>query len=263
MEYKMTNSRFLFAIIGSLALHGGLVYYHLLNQSDSSKIMMPINAPVTAIAVTQAMLEKHIAKVDEIVDDSGGAIYSPIEVDKAVIEVAKAPSEKAKDGQSSKKPIIPTKKPENPRKTEPKKRIETEKKVKKDKSDEIEQQAKVGENQAESVASGEGGAQKNAVAGENITDIRLAYLAKVRNELERHKQYPRRARAMQIQGSVVVHFQITQQGDLVNATIVKSERSEILGKAVLDATKQYKSVGERPAGVSPLVSLVIHFNLDK
>lgn len=262
MECKMTNSRFLFAIIGSLALHGGLVYYHLLNHSDSSKIMMPINAPVIAIAVTQAVIEKHIVKVDEIIDDSGGAIHSPIEVDKAAIEVAKARSEKAKDGQSSKKPIIPTK-PEKPRKIEPKKRIETEKKTKKDQSDEIEQQAKLGENQAESVASGEAGTQKNSVAGENITDIRLAYLAKVRNELERHKQYPRRARAMQIQGAVVVHFQITQQGDLVNATIVKSERSEILGKAVLDATKQYKSVGERPAGVSPLVSLVIHFNLDK
>lgn len=92
--------------------------------------MMPINAPVIAIAVTQAVIEKHIVKVDEIIDDSGAAIHSPIEVDKAAIEVAKARSEKAKDGQSSKKPIIPTK-PEKPRKIEPKKRIETEKKTKK------------------------------------------------------------------------------------------------------------------------------------
>lgn len=257
----MTNLRLMPAVMFSLMLHGGFIYYNLFARPDFARVSAPIDVMVITVAVTQSLIEKQISVVEEIhTIDGGGYVSLQAEAKNAVIEVTKEKSQK--EGKSTKKQVN-IQKPEKSQKIEHRNVAKTKQVIEKIKSDEVEQQFKQGTGQAESLASGELGEQKAATSGENTRDVQLKYLAKVRNELERHKKYPRRARAMQIEGLVVVHFQITPQGELINAYVVESKYSEVFGKAVLDAIKRYKSVGVKPTSVNEFVSLEIHFNLDK
>ncbi|QCJ70227.1 hypothetical protein C9446_10390 [Providencia heimbachae] len=258
----MTHLRFVYAVIGSLLLHAGLLYYSHQISSVSAKITVPINSTVMTVSMDQFLLEKHIAKVEEVTVDTGGVINSSVEVEKAVIEVAKERSEIASEDRSPKTKANL----EKPRKTpeiQPIKRVKSTIIAKKLNIDDTEQQFKAGENQTQLQATGLQGEQQTVMVGENINDIRLSYLAKVRNELDRHKKYPRRARTMHMEGSVIVHFQITPQGELINVSVVESEHSKIFGNAVLDAAKRYKSVGVKPENVNALNSIRIQFSLDK
>ena len=258
----MINLRFTSAVMLSLVLHYGFVYYSLLTNHDFAKISSPINAAVITIAVTQSAVEKHIFKVAESQAEEGEIIRSQVVVAKAKIDVSKEQSKTHKDNKLARKQAD-NHKLKKTQEFEPKKLMKSKQLDDKSEHDEIEQQLKQGTGQAESRVSGELGEQKTTASGENTNDAQLKYLAKVRNELERHKKYPRRARAMQIEGLVVVHFQITPQGELINAYVVESKYSEVFGKAVLDAVKRYKSVGEKPTSVNAFVSLEIRFNLDK
>lgn len=249
-------------MVVSLLLHGGLVYYSLLISSASAIKAAPMHATVMTITMTQFQLEQQIAKVTETATDSGGIINSPVELEYAAIKVAKEPSDS--DDQNHlgntqhevNKPKelaeVPLKKKSRPNKTEEKKR-----------NDDVEQQFKAGNTQVSSQERGLRGEQDTPAMGDESNNLRLNYLAKVRNEFERHKKYPRRAKTMGIEGSVVVNFQITPQGELINVSIIDSEYSEIFGKAVLNSAKRYRSVGPKPEGVKELNQIQIHFLLDK
>ncbi|WP_369311248.1 energy transducer TonB [Providencia rettgeri] len=258
----MTHSRFITAMVASLALHCGLIYYSQHVGTALAKIAVPVNATVMTLAMTQFLLEKHVSTVDEVISDSGGQISSPIELEQAIIEVAKEQNETDNEDRSAKTtPAVS--KPKEQVKKQPKKKVESKEVVKKPNSDEVEQPSKAGESEITSQASGVQGNQQTVAVGEQLEDIRLSYLAKVRNELERHKKYPRRARTMGIEGSVVLHFQLTSQGELINVSIVSSEHNEIFNKAVLNAVKRYRSVGPKPESVKALNQIQIHFLLDK
>ncbi|EMN0827547.1 energy transducer TonB [Providencia rettgeri] len=258
----MTYSRFVYAVIVSLLLHGGLTYYSLRSSSVSAKILVPINSDVITVALSQLLVEKQIAKTEEPLVGSGGLMSSSVELESALIEVAKTNSETHSEDSSSKTKIN-LNKPKKSSESENKKRVISKEIVEKINHDETEQQFKEGDNQIESLASGEQGEQKTRMVGDNSNDIRLNYLTRIRNELERHKKYPRRAKMMNKEGHVVVHFEITPQGELTNVYIVRSEHSEMFGKAVLDATRRYRSVGVKPEGVNALNSLTIYFSLEK
>nr|WP_307862920.1 hypothetical protein [Providencia rettgeri] len=79
----------MYAVIVSLLLHGGLTYYSLRSSSVSAKILVPINSDVITVALSQLLVEKQIAKTEELLVGSGGLMSSPVELESALIEVAK------------------------------------------------------------------------------------------------------------------------------------------------------------------------------
>ncbi|HGN1705032.1 TPA: energy transducer TonB [Providencia rettgeri] len=258
----MTYLRFLYAMVVSLLLHGGLAYYSLLISSASAIKAAPIYATVMTITMTQFQLEQHITRVNETITDSGGVFNSPVELEYAAIKVARGPSD-SHDQNHLGKTQLEVSKPKELAEVTLKKKNRLNKLEEKKRNDEVEQQFKAGDALVSSQERGLQGEQRTSAMGDESNNLRLNYLAKVRNELERHKRYPRRARAMGIEGFVVVNFQITPQGELINVSIIDSEYSEIFGKAVLNSVKRYRSVGPKPESVKALNQIKIHFSLEK
>ena len=66
---------------------------------------------------------------------------------------------------------------------------------------------------------------------------REAYLEMVRLRIENEKRYPEEARSSRIEGSVVVGFVITPDGNIKTVEIVKRSRSPYLDEAAITAVK--------------------------
>ncbi len=78
------------------------------------------------------------------------------------------------------------------------------------------------------------------ISDSNIADYTSPrdYLEMVRNTIQRHKQYPQRARSRQVEGRVTLQFVIHPDGTLQNATVIKSSRHEVLDEAALQALQR-------------------------
>lgn len=64
-----------------------------------------------------------------------------------------------------------------------------------------------------------------------------SYLEMVRLKIEKHKKYPDIARIRQKEGRVTIRFVITPEGDVREATVVKTSRHRALDTAALQAVK--------------------------
>ncbi|MDX7992177.1 energy transducer TonB [Xenorhabdus littoralis] len=89
------------------------------------------------------------------------------------------------------------------------------------------------------------------------------YNARLRQEIERHKVYPRKAKRMKQQGTVTVNFTLLNDGTLAAARVVNSSGSSTLDNAALDAINSASAVGTKPAGMAPEVTLALNFTLHK
>ncbi|MDX7986347.1 energy transducer TonB [Xenorhabdus sp. 12] len=89
------------------------------------------------------------------------------------------------------------------------------------------------------------------------------YNARLRQEIERHKKYPRKAKRMKQQGIVTVTFTLLNDGTLAAARIVNSSGNSALDSAALDAINNANSVGAKPADMAPEVTLLLEFMLNK
>ena len=74
-----------------------------------------------------------------------------------------------------------------------------------------------------------------------------SYLEMVKLKIERHKQYPEKARARQIAGGVTVRFVITLEGELKSAQVAKSSRHSLLDEAAINAVKSAAPFPKPPA----------------
>ncbi|EKF75805.1 ferric siderophore transport system periplasmic binding protein [Alcanivorax hongdengensis A-11-3] len=72
---------------------------------------------------------------------------------------------------------------------------------------------------------------KGAHAKGNHDNLHDRYMAKVRNLIDRHKQYPSRARMRRQQGIVEISFVINANGRAENVAVHKSSGSRILDRA--------------------------------
>ncbi|MDC9582564.1 energy transducer TonB [Xenorhabdus sp. PR6a] len=88
------------------------------------------------------------------------------------------------------------------------------------------------------------------------------YRARLRQEIERHKRYPRKAKRMKQQGTVTVNFTLSDDGTLTAARVVNSSGNDALDNAALEAVGRASSVGAKPADISPDVTLQLDFKLD-
>ncbi|OTA19240.1 TonB-like protein [Xenorhabdus beddingii] len=87
------------------------------------------------------------------------------------------------------------------------------------------------------------------------------YQARLRQEIERHKGYPRKAKRMKQQGTVIINFALLNDGTLTAARVLSSSGNNLLDNAALDAVNRASSVGAIPAGMAPEVTLTLDFAL--
>ncbi|CDG23328.1 conserved protein of unknown function [Xenorhabdus poinarii G6] len=88
------------------------------------------------------------------------------------------------------------------------------------------------------------------------------YRARLRQEIERHKRYPRKAKRMKQQGTVTINFTLSDDGTLTAAKVVNSSGNDALDNAALDAVERANSVGAKPTDIPPDVTLQLDFKLD-
>ncbi|MEQ2025104.1 energy transducer TonB [Xenorhabdus szentirmaii] len=88
------------------------------------------------------------------------------------------------------------------------------------------------------------------------------YTVRLRQEIERHKVYPRKAKRMKQQGTVTINFTLLENGALTAARVVNSSGNSALDDAALSAVNRASPVGTKPAGMTPEITLTLDFTLN-
>ncbi|PHM62436.1 energy transducer TonB [Xenorhabdus ishibashii] len=117
-----------------------------------------------------------------------------------------------------------------------------------------------GSDQANSEGSMSRAATSQPLVGQGNSEVDN-YYARLRQEIERHKRYPRKAKRMKQQGSVIVKFMLQNDGSITAAGIVQSSGNSAIDNEALKTLSLAKSVGFRPANMNPEVTLEIDFKL--
>ncbi|BET98674.1 TonB family protein [Xenorhabdus taiwanensis] len=117
-----------------------------------------------------------------------------------------------------------------------------------------------GSDQANSEGSMSRAATSQPLVGQGNSEVDN-YYARLRQEIERHKRYPRKAKRMRQQGIVTVHFTLLDDGTLTAVRVVNSSGNSTLDNAALDAINNANSVGPIPAGTGSNVTLTLDFTL--
>lgn len=83
-------------------------------------------------------------------------------------------------------------------------------------------------------------------SGAGFNDPRIKYRGMVYQLVNSKKKYPRKARALQQEGTVVAKIKLSKDGKLLNVEIVESSSYKILAQATLEAIKEIKKFPEIP-----------------
>jgi periplasmic protein TonB len=95
---------------------------------------------------------------------------------------------------------------------------------------------------------GEGsGSGSTSGAGEGFNDPLVKYRGMIYQLLNSKKQYPRKARALQQTGRVVIKIKLSREGKLLAADIVESCPYQVLTKASLEAVKSVEKFPSIPS----------------
>lgn len=89
------------------------------------------------------------------------------------------------------------------------------------------------------------------------------YYSLLKQEIERHKMYPRQARKQRHRGRVLLQFNINADGSLYDAKIIRSSGFNTLDKAALTAIIKSRSIGPKPIHISSTMSTELEFKLDR
>ncbi|MDL1971394.1 MAG: energy transducer TonB [Candidatus Desulfofervidaceae bacterium] len=96
-------------------------------------------------------------------------------------------------------------------------------------------------------------------------DFLKAYLANVRLQIERHKEYPLWARRYGIEGKVIVAFSLKRNGQLEGLKIEKSSGYSLLDKAALKTIRSSAPFPAFPSGLNKnmiTLQIPIYFHLE-
>lgn len=222
----------------------------------------PLISPVVTVALSQFLIEQQVSIPQESQSVTGGEFNAIEEFEYANIKVSKQRSHQ--DNASNTAAEKTPKEVKSEKRNLVKNKAKPEEKTKKESSrDDLQtQKAKEGENTANSLAAGQQGDLSHFSDGENNTNAKQRYLDQIKREIDSHKQYPRRARKMRMQGDIQVQFDVTEKGELVNAKVVDSEKSQFFEQAILDAIKRCKPLGKPPENMNSKMILKINFKLD-
>ena len=78
--------------------------------------------------------------------------------------------------------------------------------------------------------------------------ITNSYLAELSGWLERHKHYPAKARNYQMQGTALLYFRITREGQVLDYHLTQSTGHDLLDEAVLDMIRRVQPRSAAAAG---------------
>lgn len=84
-------------------------------------------------------------------------------------------------------------------------------------------------------------------SGAGFNDPKIRYRGEIYQLVNSKKVYPRKARALQQEGTVVAKLKLSKDGKLLNLEIVEEAKFKILTKATLDAIKSIKKFPEIPS----------------
>ncbi|TCT35628.1 outer membrane transport energization protein TonB [Providencia alcalifaciens] len=244
-------------------LHGTIIYFCFFAfNSLSFKMTAPLISPVVTVALTQFLVEQQVSISQESQSVTGGELNVIEELEYANIKVSKQRNQQ--DNTSNTVAERTPKEVKSEKRSSVKNKAKPEEKTKKEslRDDLQTQRAKEGENTANSLAAGQQGDLAHFSDGENSINAKQRYLDQIKREIDRHKQYPRRARKMRMQGDIQVQFDVTEKGELVNAKVVDSEKSQFFEQAILDAIKRCKPLGKPPENMNRKMILKINFKLD-
>lgn len=244
-------------------LHGAIIYFCFFSfNSLSFKMTAPLISPVVTVALSQFLIEQQVSIPQESQSVTGGELNATEEFEYANIKVSKQRSHQNNTSNTVAEKTLKEVKSE--KRNPVKNKAKSEEKAKKESSlDDLQtQRAKEGESKVNSLAAGQQGDLSHFSDGENNTNAKQRYLDQIKREIDRHKQYPRRARKMRIQGDIQVQFDVTEKGELVNAKVVDSEKSQFFEQAILDAIKRCKPLGKPPENMNRKMILKINFKLD-
>ncbi|MEX9881052.1 TonB family protein [Providencia rettgeri] len=246
-------SRKLITFMLSITLHVLVIGYltYVTAQSLSLKNQAQQDAPIISIALTQAV---NVAEPEEIplpIDTPNEVKIAPSPIVEHAVIVA--PKKQKKVIKTPKEPVKPkelTKRTENAHKP-----ANTE--IKNDLP--IAQQQKAGALVSSQSAGIKGPKNQHATSDTNSQLIN-AYREKLRQEVERNKQYPRRAKKMKNRGIATIQFQLSQNGEISLIRLASSSGNDSLDQAALLAVQKSRSVGNPPAGFAQSITLNIEFN---
>jgi len=97
-----------------------------------------------------------------------------------------------------------------------------------------------------------------------IESLEATYMAALRNAIEAHKFYPRRARRMKREGKVVIDFTISRNGAIHSVHIAQTSGTKILDKAALDAVNklgQFEPIPEQLPHANWKLKIPMEFTL--
>lgn len=77
-------------------------------------------------------------------------------------------------------------------------------------------------------------------SGAGFNDPKIKYRGQVYQLVNKNKKYPRKAKALQQEGTVVARIQLSKEGKLLKAEIVESSNYKSLAEATLEAIQKVK-----------------------
>lgn len=261
----MEKYRHYFSLGLSVGIHVGviLLFIFIIQQTHSQSSGALINAPVFSIALTPNVIatpkmEKQQPKANTAVAQPD--LTSPDIIEKAEIIVAKKQEE------------IEKKEPKPEPKIDPKpitKTLTIKKTTRIEKETENTKETAEANSSSKPLLAGNDQAFSQQAAPTQNATAKLTeqadngqfdeYRAKIRQEVERNKEYPRRARKMKISGNVLIRFQITANGKLTSPAIITSSGNELLDNAAIAAVNRSQPVGNPPLGFTSSLTLTIEF----
>ncbi|WP_446470145.1 energy transducer TonB [Xenorhabdus stockiae] len=257
---KTLSKRFLVGIIIAVSLHISLIW--LLNRhtepNDDSAHHLNQNSPLTSFSITMVAAS---ALTEE---------PEPVELSQPVLAVAESPTAPVialdKIVQTEKKNDTPaepvkTQKPKKQPKEKPKenkeKKFVPSSQASQNTPEEFETD---GTDQANSQSGMSQATTSQPLVGQGNSESDN-YYARLRQEIESHKRYPRKAKRMKQEGTVTVNFILQDDGSITAAKIVQSSGHSAMDNEALKALSLAKSIGPKPTTLAADITLQISFEL--
>ncbi|PHM66153.1 hypothetical protein Xsto_01378 [Xenorhabdus stockiae] len=254
---KTLSKRFLVGIIIAVSLHISLIW--LLNRhtasNDDSAHHLNQNSPLTSFSITMVATSA-LAEEPEPVELSQPVLTAPESPTTPVIALDKAvQTEKKIDTPAE--PIKPKKQPkEKPKENREKKSVPSSQapqnnpeELETDGTDQVNSQSGMSQATTSQPLVGQGNSESDN------------YYARLRQEIERHKRYPRKAKRMKQEGTVIVNFILQDDGSITAAKIIQSSGHSAMDNEALKALSLAQSIGPKPTTLAADITLQISFEL--
>ncbi|WP_426578323.1 energy transducer TonB [Xenorhabdus stockiae] len=254
------SKRFLAGILIAVLLHISLIW--LLNRhtasNDDSAHHLNQNSPLTSFSITMVAASA-LAEEPE-----------PVELSQPVLTVPESPTAPVialdKVVQTEKKIDTPAEpiKTQKPKK-QPKEKPKENREKKSAQSSQTPQNSpeELETNGTDRVNSQSGMSQattSQSLVGQGNSESDN-YHARLRQEIERHKRYPRKAKRMKQEGTVTVNFILQDDGSITAAKIIQSSGYSAMDNEALKALSLAKSIGPKPTTLPADITLQISFEL--